>query len=120
MTSPSFRKAPAGVDKSILTWDRLDVLDQIADSGGEASFQTLRFYLDLGPSSLHNHLAKLEEADLIRVEKRFVDRKPETRAILTEAGVEALDDVAARMQEFSERNERRREKLAALHRKDRG
>ncbi len=104
----SLWKPPAGVDKAVLTWDRLAVLDRINDGGGEATFQSLRFHLELTPSSLNNHLAKLENAGIIRVEKSIVDRKPLTKAVITEAGRKVYEDLDAQMREWTRRNQERR------------
>lgn len=106
-TSP-FKTPPAGVEKAVLTYDRLGILDEIADGGGESTFQSLRFYLRLTPGSLGNHLTKLEEAGLIRVEKGFEGKKPLTRAVMTETGWRVYDDLDARMREWTQRNEERR------------
>lgn len=104
----SYRKPPAGVDKSLITWDRLWMLDHIVDSGGEASFQSLSFYLDLTPGSLNNHLSKLEGAGLIRTEKSFLDKRPVTKAIMTEDGLRVYNDLKAQMREWIEHDETRR------------
>lgn len=111
----SYRKPPSGVDKSVLTWDRLWILDHIVDSNGEASFQSLAFYLDLTSGSLNNHLGKLEEADLVRVEKQFVDKKPVTKAVMTTRGWRAYDDLDAQMREWTSRNDERRPLLDQLN-----
>ena len=111
-TSP-FRTPPGGVDKSVITLDRLAILDEIVAGGGGAAFQDLRFYLDLSPSGLNNHLAKLEEAGLVRVEKAIVGKRPLTRAVMTEQGRRAYEDLDARFQEFSRRNKERKERGGA-------
>ncbi len=101
----SWDSPPAGIDKSVVNWDRLAILFQLFKKDEGASFQGLRFYSGMTPGSLSNHLLKLEEAGLIRIEKNFVDRRPETRAIITEAGRRFLGDFAARMEEFRDPHE---------------
>lgn len=101
----SWDRPPAGIDKSVVNWDRLAILFQLFKRNEGASYQTLRFYSGMAPGSLSNHLLRLEEAGLICVEKSFVDRKPETRAIITEEGRRFLGDFASRMEEFREPRE---------------
>ncbi|MFN5617706.1 MAG: winged helix-turn-helix domain-containing protein, partial [Brevundimonas sp.] len=65
----------------------------------EADFATLKQKLELTDGNLSVHLKKLEEAGFVAVDKRFVDRKPVTRARMTEVGRDAfvgyLDAMAA-------------------------
>lgn len=55
-----------------------------------ASFRDIARQLDASDGNLSVHLRKLEEAGYIRIDKRFVDRKPLTEAVITDAGREAF------------------------------
>lgn len=59
---------------------------------GETGFPTLKDALDLTEGNLSSHLAKMEEAGAVRVEKQFVDRKPQTTYELTEEGREKFEE----------------------------
>lgn len=54
-------------------------------------FTRLRSLLDASDGNLGAHLATLEKAGYISVEKDFVERKPRTRVTLTRAGRQAFE-----------------------------
>jgi DNA-binding MarR family transcriptional regulator len=54
-----------------------------------ATFAEIKQKTGSSDGNLSVHLRKLEEAGYVAIEKRFVDRKPQTRAALTEAGRQA-------------------------------
>jgi DNA-binding MarR family transcriptional regulator len=58
----------------------------------QMDFNALKAVLDLTDGNLASHASKLEEAGYIQVEKRFLDRKPQTRYQATEAGRVAFRD----------------------------
>ena len=60
----------------------LTVLSSVAD----ADFLFLQRATGLTKGNLSSHLAKLEDAGLVTIEKRFVRKKPNTRVALTAAG----------------------------------
>jgi DNA-binding transcriptional ArsR family regulator len=55
-----------------------------------ADFLFLQRIIGLTKGNLSSHLAKLEEAGLVEIEKRFVDKKTQTLARLTGHGRAAL------------------------------
>jgi DNA-binding transcriptional ArsR family regulator len=55
-------------------------------------FNAFKETLDLTDGNLASHMAKLEEAGYVQVEKRFQDRKPQTRYQATESGRTAFRD----------------------------
>ncbi|MEV4422279.1 transcriptional regulator [Patulibacter sp. NPDC049589] len=65
----------------------LTVLSSVAD----ADFVFIQRLTGLTKGNLSSHLAKLEEAGLVDVEKRFVGRRPNTRLELTALGRERID-----------------------------
>ena len=58
----------------------------------EAEFTWLRAKTGSTDGNLGAQLQKLEEAGYVMVEKRFVQRKPQTLYRMTEAGRQALTD----------------------------
>ena len=54
-----------------------------------AIFGELKDKVGATDGNLSTHLRKLEEAGYVRQEKRFVDRRPQTRVFLTDAGRQA-------------------------------
>ena len=71
-------------------------------TGAKLEFQELKTLLDATDGNLGTHLATLEGAGYIAIEKDFVGKKPRTRAAITRAGrrafeqhVEYLRDVIA-------------------------
>ena len=58
---------------------------------GETSFPDLREDLGMTHGNLASHIEKMEDADCVTVEKRFVDRKPQTTYELTDLGEEKFE-----------------------------
>jgi len=54
-----------------------------------ASFAELKARTNASDGNLSVNLRKLEEAGYVSINKQFVDRKPQTRAALTETGRKA-------------------------------
>lgn len=59
--------------------------------GRKLEFQELKALLDATDGNLGTHLATLEAAGYIAVEKDFVGKKPRTRALITRAGRRAFE-----------------------------
>jgi DNA-binding MarR family transcriptional regulator len=59
---------------------------------GTSEFTTVAESLDLTEGNLSSHLQTMEEADAVRVEKEFVDRKPRTTYELTDEGEELFEE----------------------------
>jgi DNA-binding MarR family transcriptional regulator len=57
-----------------------------------ADFNTLKETLQLTDGNLASHLRALEEAEYIKVEKRFVGRKPNTSYLATKTGRNAFQN----------------------------
>ena len=60
------------------------------EHGGQMDFVYLRNLLKVTDGNLGAHLAKLEEAGYIRIEKTFVARKPRTFVSATDKGRDAF------------------------------
>ena len=70
---------------------RLGIMAYLA-SAEVADFTELKTALDATQGNLSIQLRKLEEAGYIAIEKSFLNRKPLTRARLTDAGRQAFKD----------------------------
>lgn len=64
---------------------RLGIMAYLVDAEA-ADFNELKALLQATQGNLSVHLRKLEEAGYIEIEKSFLNRKPLTRARITEAG----------------------------------
>lgn len=68
---------------------RLGIMAYLADAEA-ADFNELKAALQATQGNLSVHLRKLEEAGYVKIEKSFLNRKPNTRARLTAAGRKAF------------------------------
>ncbi len=66
----------------------------------EAEFTWLRARTGATDGNLGAQLAKLEEAGYVTVEKRFVQRKPQTLYRMTDAGRAALTEYVAALRQL--------------------
>ncbi|MDF7773706.1 transcriptional regulator [Sphingomonas sp. AOB5] len=64
---------------------RLGIMAYLADAEA-ADFNELKTLLQATQGNLSVHLRKLEEAGFIEIEKSFLNRKPLTRARITDKG----------------------------------
>lgn len=76
---------------------RLSVMAYLSGAGA-ADFTLLRAKVGVTDGNLSVHIRKLEEADYIRVEKKFSERRPLTICHLTKKGREAWIAYIARME----------------------
>lgn len=58
---------------------------------GAADYSVLQEHTGLSKGNLSGHLARLEEAGVVEVRKRFIGKRPTTTACLTLAGAERLE-----------------------------
>ena len=58
---------------------------------GDADFVFLQRATELTKGNLSSHLAKLDEAGLVRIDKRYVDKRPSTKVELTAKGRKAIE-----------------------------
>jgi DNA-binding MarR family transcriptional regulator len=72
-------------DKLVHQSTRLQIFAHLY-ANGETSFTALKEDLEMTEGNLSSHLRKMEDAECVRVEKQFVDRKPQTTYELTESG----------------------------------
>jgi len=67
-----------------------------------ADFLFLMKQTGLTFGNLSSHMTRLEEAGYIRVDKEFIDKKPNTRLSLTDAGREAFENYKENMKQLFE------------------
>ena len=67
-------------------------------SAGRADFSLLRDAIKTTDGNASVQLRKLEDAGYVAMDKRFVDRKPQTTYALTERGRTALLDYVAHLE----------------------
>jgi len=65
-----------------------------------APFNELKVKVNATDGNLSTHLSKLEEAGYVRIEKKFIDKKPRTNVHLTAKGRKAWIDYLTSLQSF--------------------
>jgi DNA-binding MarR family transcriptional regulator len=78
---------------------RLVILTALASCAG-ADFVFLQRVTRLTNGNLSAHLTKLSDAGLVGVEKRFIDRKPNTHVAITAKGRRAISEHWARLEQL--------------------
>jgi DNA-binding MarR family transcriptional regulator len=79
---------------------RLQIMSSLValDSGEQVDFVYLRKILNLTDGNLGAHLAKLENAGYVKIEKTFIARKPRTFINVTGKGRDAFEDHIAALE----------------------
>ena len=85
-SSPSAGGGPGPLAPLIHGRVRLLILSQLLAAGKALPFVELRARWALTDGTLSVHLSKLEEGGLVRIEKRFVGKRPQTLVALTAQG----------------------------------
>lgn len=81
-------KILADIDKILHERVRL-AISTVLFHKGKVTFNTLKRLLKTSEGNLATHLRTLEQAGYVRVEKKFVGRKPQTAYELTDKGIKA-------------------------------
>jgi DNA-binding MarR family transcriptional regulator len=79
------------LDRLIHEPGRLAILT-VLSSANAADFVFLQRVTGLTNGNLSSHLTKLEEAGLVKIEKKFVHKKPNTKVALTPVGKKRIAD----------------------------
>jgi len=85
------------IDEVLQSRVRIAIVAFLA-SAGEVDFSVIRDAIRTTDGNASVHLRKLEEAGYVTAEKRFVQRKPQTRYALTDRGRKALLDHVAHLE----------------------
>jgi DNA-binding MarR family transcriptional regulator len=80
---------------------RLVILTALA-SCASADFVFLQRLTRLTNGNLSAHLSKLSDAGLVAIQKRFVDKKPNTRVAITARGRHAVEEHWSRLEQLRE------------------
>jgi DNA-binding MarR family transcriptional regulator len=80
------RYAYDGLDRVIHERARLGVLTSLVGHPKGLAFADLRRLCDLTDGNLSRHLATLQEAGLVSVDKRFENNRPQTLVRITDEG----------------------------------
>ena len=99
----------SAIDELLQSRVRLAIVAFLA-SAGQADFSLLRDAIKTTDGNASVHLRKLEDAGYVAMDKRFVDRKPQTTYALTERGRKALLDHIAHLETLLRRRKTAREK----------
>ena len=87
----------ASIDEILHSRVRLPIVAFLAGAKS-AEFSAVRDAIRTTDGNASVHLRKLEEAGYVTAEKRFVQRKPQTRYALTDRGRKALLDHIAHLE----------------------
>lgn len=79
---------------------RLSIMGVLASENRPVNFNELLEALGLSKGNLSTHMKKLEDENLIRIHKQFVDRKPRTSYECTAAGRAALNNYLEQVQKM--------------------
>ena len=91
----------ANLDRLVHDPARLAILTALS-ACKRADFLFLLGITGLTKGNLSSHLSKLEEAGLIEIEKRFVEKKTQTLVRLTDDGRRTIDGYWKEMEELRE------------------
>ena len=92
----------AGLDRLVHEPARLAILTALA-SCKSADFLFLQRLTGLSGGNLSSHIAKLEEAGLVNVEKQFIDKRPNTRIEISEHGRKAVREHWKKLDQLGEK-----------------
>jgi len=76
----------SGINKVFESRIRLGIMSVLMVNDS-CDFNTLKETLNVTDGNLASHLKALEEKEMIRVNKQFIGRKPNTRYSATDAGI---------------------------------
>jgi DNA-binding transcriptional ArsR family regulator len=103
----------ANLDRLVHDPARLAILTALS-ACERADFLFLQRITGLSKGNLSSHLSKLEEAGMVEIEKRFVEKKTQTLVRLSDQGRGAVASYWKEMEELRESATRWRPQSAAL------
>jgi len=78
--------------------NRLAIVSSVCGSTKGRTFSELKGECGLTDGNLNRHLKVLEEAGVIRIEKRFVKSKPQTTVHLSKTGLKRFNEYLAALE----------------------
>jgi DNA-binding transcriptional ArsR family regulator len=112
MSSTPFEQL-ANLDRLVHDPARLAILTALS-ACERADFLFLQRITGLSKGNLSSHLSKLEEAGMVEIEKRFVEKKTQTLVRLSDQGRGAVESYWKEMEELRESAARWQPQSAAL------
>jgi DNA-binding transcriptional ArsR family regulator len=103
----------ANLDRLVHDPARLAILTALS-ACERADFLFLQRITGLSKGNLSSHLSKLEEAGMVEIEKRFVEKKTQTLVRLSDQGRGAVESYWKEMEELRESATQWRPQSAAL------
>ena len=103
----------ANLDRRVHDPARLSILTALS-ACERADFLFLQRITGLSKGNLSSHLSKLEEAGMVEIEKRFVEKRTQTLVRLSDQGRGAVESYWKEMEELRESAARWRPQSAAL------
>lgn len=103
----AFEKELSHLDELVHQPKRLSILAAL-EPHSDCPFSLLMDTTGLTQGNLSSHLIKLEGAGLVRTEKRFVGKRPQTIVGLTKDGRKAIERYWKRMEELAKQGKKRR------------
>ena len=91
----------ANLDRRVHDPARLAILTALS-ACERADFLFLLRITGLSKGNLSSHLSKLEEAELVEIEKRFVEKKTQTLVRLSDSGRQTIETYWKEMEELRE------------------
>jgi DNA-binding MarR family transcriptional regulator len=88
-----------GLHKAFDSRVRLGIMSALAVND-TLDFTSLKEFLDVTDGNLASHLKALEKENFIGVKKAFVDRKPNTRYVMTKEGKRAFEEHIAALEKL--------------------
>jgi DNA-binding MarR family transcriptional regulator len=88
-----------GLHKAFESRVRLGIMSALAVND-TLDFTSLKEFLDVTDGNLASHLKALEKENFIGVKKAFVDRKPNTRYVMTKEGKRAFEEHIAALEKL--------------------
>jgi len=79
--------------------NRLAIMSALCAEDKGLSFNELKSACSLTDGNLNRHLKVLEDAGVVRIEKKFVDAKPRTTVVITGKGLDRFNEYLSALAE---------------------
>jgi DNA-binding transcriptional ArsR family regulator len=79
--------------------NRLAILSVLCATDGWVTFTELRDQCGLTDGNLNRHLKVLEDSDIVRIRKKFVENKPQTTVAMSGKGLERFNGYLAALEQ---------------------
>ncbi|HBC85619.1 MAG TPA: transcriptional regulator [Lentisphaeria bacterium] len=83
--------------------NRLSIMSVLCAADKGMTFNEIKEACNLTDGNLSRHLKALEEAGVIRIDKKFVDNKPRTTVVISASGLERFNEYLTALGEILDR-----------------